>query len=194
MSVPMNLETERSEAKSVVQGGRIGSEGHSPSALQRPGRLAESRSSGEGLSNGGISNGLGLSIDRRFTASLAGRDPLDTVRYERRRSVISNPDGSVVFKMDDAEIPEGWSQLATDIVVSKYFRKTEVPNGQGGFGPETSVKQVVRRIALAIRQSGEKLGHYFATPESAQVFQDELEYMLVHQMARSTRPRGSTAV
>src|SRR5262245_66629874 len=92
-----------------------------------------------------IKTGAGLPIARRFTRS--GADPLGTVTYERRRSVITNPDGSIVFKMDDAEIPSSWSQLATDIVVSKYFRKTEVP----GTGHETSVKQVVRRLALAIR-------------------------------------------
>src|SRR5207248_2849654 len=63
----------------------------------------------------------GLVFDRRATER--GADPLDSVTWERRASVITNPDGSVVFKMEGAEIPAGWSQLATDIVVSKYFRK-----------------------------------------------------------------------
>src|SRR5262249_43912255 len=106
------------------------------------------------------------------------------VKYEKRKSVISNPDGSTVFKMDEAEIPASWTQLATDIVVSKYFRKTEVP----GTGFETSAKQVVRRIALAVRQAGEKLGGYFATPDDAQAFQDELEHMLVNQMGAFNSP------
>ncbi len=63
----------------------------------------------------------GLAIPRHFTR--AGANPLDEVAWERRTSVITNPDGSVVFKMEGAEVPAGWSQLATDIVVSKYFRK-----------------------------------------------------------------------
>jgi ribonucleoside-diphosphate reductase alpha chain len=130
----------------------------------------------------------GLVFERRFTASLGGKDPLESVRYERRRSVISNPDGSVVFKMDDAEVPDSWSQLATDIVVSKYFRKTEVPNGQGGVGSETSVRQVVKRLALAIRKAGERLGGYFATETDAQVFQEELEYLLLRQMGAFNSP------
>src|SRR5262249_23061356 len=63
----------------------------------------------------------GLSFERRYTQR--GSDPLDHVTWERRSSIITNPDGSIVFKMEGAEIPAGWSQLATDIVVSKYFRK-----------------------------------------------------------------------
>src|SRR5579862_4011057 len=56
----------------------------------------------------------GMIIDRRFTAGLKGQDPLEATRYEKRRSVIANPDGSVVFSMDNAEVPTDWSQLATD--------------------------------------------------------------------------------
>ena len=63
----------------------------------------------------------GLAFERRFTQR--GNDPLDQVTWERRSSIITNPDGSIVFKMEGAEIPAAWSQLATDIVVSKYFRK-----------------------------------------------------------------------
>src|SRR5262245_30563273 len=63
----------------------------------------------------------GLVVDRRFTE--AGTDPLGGLVWERRTSTIQNPDGSVVFKMEGAEVPAEWSQLATDIVVSKYFRK-----------------------------------------------------------------------
>src|SRR3989344_5197119 len=81
----------------------------------------------------------GLKIDRRFTKP--GAYPLDAVTYEKRSSVISNTDGSTVFKMENAEIPKSWSQLATDIVVSKYFRKAGVP----GSGFESSARQVVER-------------------------------------------------
>jgi ribonucleoside-diphosphate reductase alpha chain len=66
-----------------------------------------------------------MKITRRFTT--AGQDPFATVEYQKRTSRITNPDGSVVFEMNDAEIPKQWSQLATDIMVSKYFRKAGVP-------------------------------------------------------------------
>ena len=71
-----------------------------------------------------------MKINRRFTKS--GQNPLDAVEYEKRTSRISNPDGSVVFEMNDAEIPRSWSQLATDIMVSKYFRKAGVPQRDAG--------------------------------------------------------------
>src|ERR1700730_15892213 len=67
----------------------------------------------------------GVHIESRLTT--AGADPLDAVVYERRSSTITNPDGSIVFKMDGAEVPTGWSQLATDILISKYFRKAGLP-------------------------------------------------------------------
>ena len=67
----------------------------------------------------------GLSISRVFTSP--GRDPLEDVVYERRVSRIKNTDGSIVFEMEGAEVPASWSQVATDIVVSKYFRKAGVP-------------------------------------------------------------------
>jgi ribonucleoside-diphosphate reductase alpha chain len=134
----------------------------------------------------------GMTIARRFTTP--GSDPLDEVKYEKRVSRIKNTDGSVVFEMQDAEIPADWSQVATDIVVSKYFRKAGVPqydakghakkDAQGNVitGPERSVKQIVRRLAGCWRFWGETHA-YFATPQDAQAFEDELSYMLVHQMA-----------
>src|ERR1700684_2565044 len=98
-----------------------------------------------------------MKISRRFTKP--GQSALDTVEYEKRTSRITNPDGTVVFEMNDAEIPRSWSQLATDIMVSKYFRKAGVPqrdengqiirDGQGKVvtGPEKSAKEVVNRLA-----------------------------------------------
>jgi ribonucleoside-diphosphate reductase alpha chain len=124
----------------------------------------------------------GLKIERHFTRP--GSDPLDAVEYEKRASVITNPDGSVVFKMDDVEVPKTWSQLATDIIVSKYFRKAGVPET----GTETSARQVVRRIARSIRRFGETAGHYFRTPEDAQAFEDELSYMLITQRGAFNSP------
>ncbi|MCE9625230.1 MAG: vitamin B12-dependent ribonucleotide reductase [Deltaproteobacteria bacterium] len=126
--------------------------------------------------------GKGLKITRRHTE--AGKDPLESIAYEYRTSVITNPDGSVVFKMDNAEIPKGWSQLATDIIVSKYFRKAGVPVT----GRETSAKQVVHRIAHSIRVAGENLGGYFASPEDAQAFEDELKYLLITQRGAFNSP------
>ena len=93
----------------------------------------------------------GVPVPRRYTT--AGVDPFDSIVWERRSSIISNADGSVVFKMDGAEIPSGWSQLATDIVVSKYFRKAGL-YGKKEVG-ETSVRQVVYRLAHTIREAGE---------------------------------------
>src|SRR2546423_3981337 len=64
-----------------------------------------------------------MKISRKFTKR--GQDPFSSVEYETRTSRITNPDGSVVFEMTDAQIPRQWSQLATDIMVSKYFRSEE---------------------------------------------------------------------
>src|SRR5262249_24498337 len=106
--------------------------------------------------------------------------------YERRSSVITNPDGSIVFKMEGAEIPSTWSQLATDIVISKYFRKA------GLFGDakqgERSVKQVVHRIAHTIRQAADKFGGYFATKADADAFEAELSFLMVHQVGAFNSP------
>ena len=126
----------------------------------------------------------GVSLERRYTT--AGKPPLADVVWERRRSVISNPDGSVVFKMDGAEIPSTWSQLATDIVVSKYFRKAGL-HGDATQG-ESSVRHVVHRIAHTIRVAGEEFGGYFATKKDADTFEDELTYMLVHQYGAFNSP------
>ncbi len=139
-----------------------------------------------------------MKITRRFTKP--AENALDSVRYEKRTSRISNPDGSVVFEMNDAEIPAQWSQLATDIMVSKYFRKAGVPqtdesgqplrdaSGSIVTGPEKSARQVVNRLAGCWRYWGEKHG-YFDTAEDAQAFYDELAYMLLHQMCAPNSPQ-----
>src|SRR5882757_531089 len=122
-----------------------------------------------------------MKISRKFTSP--GQDPFSTVKWTKRSSKITNPDGSVVFQMDDAEVPETWSQLATDIMVSKYFRKAGIPQeGQPGkTGPEKSAKQVIHRLAGCWKFWGEK-HNYFDTPNDAKTFYDELVHMLVHQM------------
>ncbi len=125
----------------------------------------------------------GVHVMRRFTEP--GTDALDTV-YERRSSVITNPDGSIVFKMEGAEIPKAWSQLATDIVISKYFRKAGL-HGDKDQG-EKSVRQVVHRIAHTIRDAGEKLTGYFATDADAEAFESELGWLLLHQYGAFNSP------
>ncbi|HVJ19498.1 MAG TPA: vitamin B12-dependent ribonucleotide reductase, partial [Polyangiaceae bacterium] len=126
----------------------------------------------------------GLNVERRYTSGEG--DPLADVVWERRQSVITNPDGSVVFKMEGAEIPQGWSQLATDIVVSKYFRKAGI-RGDKTLG-ETGVRQVVYRIAHSIRVAGERMGGYFASKKDADAFEDELTWMMTNQYGAFNSP------
>src|SRR6186713_937959 len=139
-----------------------------------------------------------MKIARRFTTQ--GQDPFSTVKWTKRSSRISNPDGSVVFEMKDAEVPETWSQLATDIMVSKYFRKAGVPqtgdmgqrltakDGKAVTGPEKSARQVIHRLAGCWRAWGEKHG-YFDSAEDALAFYDEIAYMMVHQVAAPNSPQ-----
>jgi ribonucleoside-diphosphate reductase alpha chain len=139
-----------------------------------------------------------MKINRRFTK--ANQDVFSTVEYEKRTSRISNPDGSIVFEMTDAEIPKNWSQLATDIMVSKYFRKAGVPlldsdgnpklddSGKPIKGPEKSARQVIHRLAGCWRHWGET-HNYFDTTEDAQAFYDELSYMLLTQMCAPNSPQ-----
>ncbi len=126
----------------------------------------------------------GLSFKRRYTQ--ANIEAFDQVEWQRRSSVITNPDGSVVFKMEGVEVPAEWSQLATDIVVSKYFRKSGV-DGRQEQG-ETSVRQVVRRVAHTIRTAGERAGGYFATAQDAETFEQELTFLLVNQYGAFNSP------
>jgi ribonucleoside-diphosphate reductase alpha chain len=148
---------------------------------QRPGASPSQRP--------GARKSKGLVFDRHF--SIEGKHPFDQIVWERRQSLITNPDGSVVFKMDGAEIPASWSQLATDIVISKYFRKAGLPGPDKGAdktGSETSVRQVVRRVARTIRGAGEHFGGYFATKKDADVFEEELTWLLVNQYGAFNSP------
>jgi ribonucleoside-diphosphate reductase alpha chain len=142
--------------------------------------------------------GDGLRITRYFTKP--GEDPLDSVDWSTRDSRITNPDGSVVFEMRDAEVPASWSQVAADIMVSKYFRKAGVPqvdadgeivrdeSGEPVLGPEQSARQVITRLSSAWRVWGERYG-YFAAEADAQAFEDELTHMLVNQIAAPNSPQ-----
>ncbi|MDC3404635.1 vitamin B12-dependent ribonucleotide reductase [Acidimicrobiia bacterium] len=139
----------------------------------------------------------GLKVTRKYTSK---GDPYNEIVWEKRTSKIANPDGSVVFEMENVEIPSAWSQVATDIMVSKYFRKAGVPqvddegntlkdeNGDTILGSETSSRQVFDRLAETWRHWGETTG-YFATKDDAQAFEDELKYMLATQMAAPNSPQ-----
>ncbi|HEU4339281.1 MAG TPA: vitamin B12-dependent ribonucleotide reductase, partial [Planctomycetota bacterium] len=126
--------------------------------------------------------GEGVRFRRIFTKP--GLHPYDAIKWEKRVSKISNPDGSTVFEMKDVEVPASWSQLATDIVVSKYFRKAGVP----GTGHETSARQTVTRVARTLRVAGGQFGGYFATPEDADAFEMELTYLLINQFGAFNSP------
>jgi ribonucleoside-diphosphate reductase alpha chain len=140
----------------------------------------------------------GLKVERRFTAESDGA--YSGVEWSTRTSRITNPDGTVVFEMADAEVPAEWSQVASDIMVSKYLRKAGVPqydasgnpmldeSGKPVLGPERSARQVIGRLTGGWRHWGESNG-YFATATDAKAFEDELAYMLVHQMAAPNSPQ-----
>ncbi len=117
-----------------------------------------------------------------------GVAPTDLYEYEYRTSVIKNPAGDEVFKMENVEVPKDWSQVATDILAQKYFRKAGVPQPDGSLGSETSVKQVAHRLADCWKTWGEKYG-YFASKKDAKVFYDELVYSILGQMAAPNSPQ-----
>ena len=124
--------------------------------------------------------GVGITFARVF--SRADVDPFDEIEWETRAAVIGNERGEVVFEQRDVEMPKAWSQQATNIVVSKYFR------GQIG-SPirERSVRQLIGRVVDTISRWAED-GGYFATPEDRQAFADDLKYLLVQQKAAFNSP------
>jgi len=122
----------------------------------------------------------GLEIPRYFTKP--GENPFDAVEWGRRTAKISNENGETVFEQTDCEVPVAWSQLATNVVVSKYFRgHLETPER------ETSVKQLIGRVVGRIRDWGSEAG-YFRDETAAQNFADELTYLLVHQKMAFNSP------
>ncbi len=155
-----------------------------------------------------------MRIERRYTTS--GGSPYDHVAFATTKSEIRNPDGSVVFSLDAIEVPEGWSQVAADVLAQKYFRKAGVParlkrveeNSVPSFlwrsvadepaleslakneryGSETSAKQVFDRLAGAWAYWGWKAG-YFDGEEDALAYFDEMRLMLARQMAAPNSPQ-----
>src|SRR4026209_723880 len=127
-----------------------------------------------------------MKIDRYFTSAIGGA--YEGIEFVPRTSENRNPDGSRVFHMEGVMVPTFWSQVATDIIAQKYFRKAGVPNKDGSEGSETDSRQVFHRLAGCWRYWGEKYG-YFNSVEDAQALHDELAYKLVNQMAAPNYPQ-----
>jgi ribonucleotide reductase alpha subunit len=137
-------------------------------------------------------------IERRFTRK--GKSPYEGMQFVKRSSEIKNPDGSTVFKLDNIDVPDRWSQLAVDILAQKYFRKAGIlqvgadgqvltgPDGKPVLGAERDARQVFHRMAGCWSNWGKKFG-YFTTKEDASAFYDEVCHMLARQMAAPNSPQ-----
>ncbi len=122
----------------------------------------------------------GLTFERRWTRP--GVHPYDEIAWEIRTAAIGNESGKLVFEQKDVEVPASWSQLATNVVVSKYFRgHLNTPER------ETSVRQLIDRVVQAIAAWGQTQ-RYFATPEDLATFQAELTHLLVNQKMSFNSP------
>jgi ribonucleoside-diphosphate reductase alpha chain len=132
------------------------------------------------------STNTGLQFQRYYTND--SKSVYDLFEYDYRTSVIRNPNGEVIFELKNVEVPAHWSQIATDILAQKYFRKAGVPQEDGTLGRETSVKQVAHRMADCWRQWAEKY-NYFYSKEDAQVFYDELVYTILNQSCAPNSPQ-----
>ncbi len=122
----------------------------------------------------------GVSFTRFFTKP--GRHPYDEITWEKRSAVINDEKGAPVFEQHGVEVPTTWSQTATNIVASKYFR-----GALGARERESSVKRLITRVVDAIVGWGGEQA-YFASPEDLQSFSDELTHLLVHQQAAFNSP------
>jgi len=133
-----------------------------------------------GISKTAVATPGGLKIARYF--SQLGVSPYDEIEWELRTASITNEKGKVVFEQSNVEIPKSWSLMATQVVVSKYFR--------GPLGTpqrENSVRQMIGRVVSTITGWGKKDG-YFATEQDATAFADELTHILLHQKACFNSP------
>jgi len=139
-----------------------------------------------------------MKVTRRYTRT--GADPYEGITFTSRSSEIRNPDGSLVFAMEDVTVPESWSQVAVDVLVQKYFRKAGVPqtdehgeplvddNGKKVTGPERDARQIFDRLAGCWTHWGRGHG-YFDSDEDADAFHDELCHMLAAQVAAPNSPQ-----
>ncbi len=155
-----------------------------------------------------------MRIERRFTK--VNQSAYETISFRKTLSEIKNPDGSIVFRLDDIDVPEQWSQVAADILAQKYFRKAGVPARlkkveentvpswlwrsvpdeealaelpeTERYGPETDARQVFDRLAGTWTYWGWK-GGYFSSQDDARAFYDEMRYMLAMQMCAPNSPQ-----
>ena len=127
-----------------------------------------------------------LQFERRFTKEET--NVFDQFEYDYRTSVIKNPTGETVFEMNNVEVPKQWSQIATDIIAQKYFRKAGVPQADGTTGRETSAKEVAHRMANCWKVWGERYG-YFASAKDATIFYEELVYSILNQSCVPNSPQ-----
>lgn len=129
----------------------------------------------------------GLKINRVFTEK--GEDVLSSVTWHRRDAAIKNHKGESVFEQKDVEFPVSWSQLATNVVASKYFYGDLAHAGEDprSGGREHSLKQLVHRVTRTITDWGASQG-YFATKADADAFYDELTWMCLHQYGAFNSP------
>ena len=119
-------------------------------------------------------------LSRWFTRP--SQDPFDMIEWELRSAKISNESGETVFEQNDVEVPKNWSQLATNVVVSKYFRgHMDTPER------ERSVKQLIGRVVNKIHEWGIKSG-YFRSSADGEIFADELKHLLVNQKLSFNSP------
>ncbi|MHC5095933.1 MAG: LAGLIDADG family homing endonuclease, partial [Planctomycetota bacterium] len=122
----------------------------------------------------------GLKISQHF--STPGIHPFDEIEWEKRQAKITDETGKTIFEQKNAEVPENWSQLATKVVVSKYFYG-DINSGQR----ENSVKQLVHRVCRAIADRGFKDG-YFKTKEDTETYYQELIWLCVNQYGAFNSP------
>ena len=122
----------------------------------------------------------GVAIERFFTKP--GVDVYDTCEWEMRAAAITSESGGIVFEQKDVEMPKFWSQMATNVVVSKYFR-----GHLGSPDRETSVRQLIGRVVRTITGWGRE-GGYFASEADGDTFRDELTHILLYQMAAFNSP------
>ncbi|WP_022836004.1 LAGLIDADG family homing endonuclease [Salisaeta longa] len=129
----------------------------------------------------------GLSIERVFSSE--DTHPFDELDWDRRTAAIKNPDGEAIFEQEDVEFPSSWSQLATNVVASKYFYgDQDAGNGSPADGQrEYSVKQLVERVTRTIADWG-RAQDYFATEEDAETFYEELTWLCVNQYGAFNSP------
>ena len=155
-----------------------------------------------------------MKITRKYTT--AGKDPLELIEFVKRTSEIKNPDGSLVFRMEDVIVPKQWSQVATDVIAQKYFRKAGVPKllkklkeesvpkwlqtsaadvkrleelpEKERYSSETDSRQVFHRLAGTWTYWGWK-ANYFDDEEDAKAFFDEMKFMLASQYCAPNSPQ-----